>query len=111
MPELTPQEFEEKKYADYFSQLETAYKRAFDKLNERYDSELIHAIDQQILNESEPVYEGDGKFRVKIPDNPEDRIEGVIVDDAKLESVLEKYVSEIEQQLRIVFDFEEEPKA
>ncbi|MFB6186388.1 MAG: DUF5783 family protein, partial [Halobacteriaceae archaeon] len=35
MPELTPQEFEEKKYADYFSQLETAYKRAFDKLNER----------------------------------------------------------------------------
>jgi len=105
MPEFTPEEFEKRKYADYFPQLQTAYKRAFDELNAEYDSTLVHALDQQVLNESEPHYEGDGEFSVALPENPLDRLEGV-VEREKATHLLDLYVEAIERELRAVFDGE-----
>ncbi|MFC7200993.1 DUF5783 family protein [Halospeciosus flavus] len=111
MADFTPEEFEEEKYVDYFPQLQTAYKKAFNRLNEEYSSDLVHAIDQQILNESEPHYEGDGEFRIELPENPTDRLQGVVADDEKVEQLLDIYVDELEDQLRAEFGFDDQPKA
>ena len=108
MTDPDPETFEEEKYAEYFPQLQTAYKRAFNELNGRYDSDLVHAIDQQVLNESEPFYEGDGEFRIELPENPLDRIQGVVAADERVEELLAVYVDELERQLRITFGFEAE---
>lgn len=105
MTEFDPEQFEDK-YANYFAELQRAYKNAFEVMNDEYDSELVHAIDQQILNESEPFYEGDGQFRVELPDDPLDRLAGVVADDEKLQTILDRYVEEIESELRAVFGFQ-----
>ncbi|MFA9516261.1 DUF5783 family protein [Halopenitus sp. H-Gu1] len=99
--EFDPEKFEDK-YANYFTELQRAYKNAFEHMNERYDSELIHGIDQTVLNESEPFYE-DGEFVVELPENPRDRLQGVLVDDEKFEETLAVYVSRIESELHRVF--------
>ena len=104
MADFDPEKFEDK-YANYFPELQQAYKNAFNRMNNRYDSELVHAIDQQVLNESEPFYEGDGEFRVELPDDPYDRISGVLVEEERFEEVLEKHVEEIEAELQRVFGF------
>jgi len=106
MTEFDPKKFEEK-YEHYFPQLQQAYRQAFERMNDAYDSELVHAIDQQVLAESEPFYEGDGEFRVEVPDDPTARLTGVLVDEKKLDTVLERYVEAIETELRRVFGFEE----
>jgi hypothetical protein len=105
MTEFDPEKFEDK-YANYFPELQKAYKNAFERMNDTYDSELVHAIDQQILNESEPFYE-DGEFSVELPENPTERLSAVIVDDEKLDAVLAEYVDEIERELRRVFDLDD----
>jgi len=107
MPE-TDDEFATKfedKYEHYFPELQRAYRRAFEQMNDRYDSELVHAIDQQLLAESEPFYEGDGEFRLELSDDPAERLIGVIVDDETLETVLDRYVETIESELQSVFGF------
>ncbi|WP_306054918.1 DUF5783 family protein [Natronococcus wangiae] len=104
MAEFDPEKFEDK-YANYFPELQQAYKNAFNRMNDRYDSELVHAIDQQVLNESEPFYEGDGEFRVELPDDPYDRVTGVLVEEDRFEEVLEIHVEEIETELERVFGF------
>ena len=71
-------------------------------MSERYDSELIHAIDQQILNESEPFYD-DGGFRIELPDDPASRVTAIVVDDETLSVALDAYVDELRGQLRSVF--------
>ncbi|WP_338740639.1 DUF5783 family protein [Haloplanus salilacus] len=111
MADFDPEKFEDK-YANYFTELQRAYKNAFETMNERFDSELVHAIDQQVLNESEPFYE-DGAFRVELPDDPVDRVTAIVVEDEKVEATLERYVEEIEAELRGVFGLDEgdEPKA
>ena len=101
MTEFDPEKFEDK-YVHYFPELQRAYKNAFEEMSERYDSELIHAIDQQILNESEPFYD-DGAFRIELPDDPADRVTAIVVDDEKLSAVLDAYVDELCDQLRTVF--------
>jgi len=101
MTDFDPEKFEDK-YAHYFPELQRAYKNAFEAMNDRYDSELIHAIDQQILNESEPFYE-DGDFRIELPERPTERLTAVVVDDEKLTQTLERYVEELESQLRATF--------
>jgi len=106
MTDFDPEKFEDK-YANYFPELQKAYKNVFERMNDAYDSELIHAIDQQVLNESEPFYEGDGEFRVELPENPTERLTAIIVDDEKLETVLEEYVAEIERELQRTFGFEQ----
>jgi len=105
MTEFDAERFEDK-YANYFTELQRAYKGAFETMNDRYDSELIHAIDQQVLAESEPFYEGDGEFRIELPEDPHERLSGVVVaDDEKVETILERYVDEIETEIRSVFGF------
>jgi len=101
MAAFDPEKFEDK-YEHYFAELQRAYKNAFEHMNDRYDSELVHAIDQTVLAESEPFYE-DGGFRVELPEDPADRVEGVLVDDEKLQAVLDDYVDRIEAELRAVF--------
>jgi hypothetical protein len=96
----------EDKYEHYFTELQRAYKQAFETMNDTYDSELVHAIDQQILAESEPFYEGDGRFRVELPADPTARLSAVVADEEKIESLLDRYVEEIESELRTVFGFE-----
>jgi hypothetical protein len=108
--DFDPEKFEDK-YVHYFTELQRAYKNAFETMNEAYDSELVHAIDQQVLDESEPFYE-DGGFRVELPENPAERVTAVVVDEEKLEATLERYVAEIESELRAVFGLDpDEPKA
>lgn len=106
MAEFEAEKFEDK-YVHYFTELQQAYKNAFEYMHDRYDSDLVHAIDQQVLNESEPFYEGNGKFRIALPDEPRGRIQGVLVDDAKFEAILEEYVTRIEAELQAVFDLGE----
>ncbi|ELY59167.1 hypothetical protein C491_07496 [Natronococcus amylolyticus DSM 10524] len=105
MAEFDPEKFEDK-YANYFPELQQAYKNAFNRMNDRYDSELVHAIDQQVLNESEPFYDGNGEFRVELPDNPYDRVTGVLVEEERFEEILEIHIEEIERELERVFEFD-----
>ncbi|MFB6158011.1 MAG: DUF5783 family protein [Haloferacaceae archaeon] len=104
MTEFDPEKFEDK-YANYFTELQRAYKNAFETMNDAYDSDLVHAIDQQVLNESEPFYE-DGRFRVDLPADPVDRVTAVVASEEKIEGTLERYVEEIERELYAVFDLE-----
>ncbi len=105
MTDFDPEQFEDK-YANYFPQLQKAYQQAFEVMNDRYDSELVHAIDQQVLNESEPFYDDDSGFYVELPADPADRLTAVIVDDEKLSVVLEEYVDQLETELHEIFGVE-----
>jgi hypothetical protein len=103
MTDFDPEKFTDK-YAHYFTELQRAYKNAFETMNDAYDSEVVHAIDQQVLNESEPFYDEEtGTFRVELPDDPTERVTAIVVDDEKLATTLERYVSEIESELYEVF--------
>lgn len=104
MAEFDPEKFEDK-YVHYFNELQRAYKNAFEHMNERYDSELIHAIDQQVLNESEPQYE-DGEFSVDLPPEPYDRVDGVLVERGQFEEILDVYTDRIETELHDVLGVE-----
>ncbi len=104
MTEFDREKFENK-YAHYFTELQRAYKNAFETMNDTHDSELVHAIDQQILNESEPFYE-EGAFHVDLPSDPAERVTAVSVADDTLDEVLDRYVAEIEAELYHVFDME-----
>jgi len=103
MADFDPEQFEDK-YANYFPQLQRAYKNAFNTMNDAYDSTLIHAIDQQVLNESEPFYAPDREgFDIELPEEPYERLEGVVVDRERFETVLTEYTTEIEAELRRTF--------
>ena len=96
--------FDEQKYADLFPELQQAYKSAFNRVNERYDSTLVHGIDQQVLDESEPFYDENEGFYIELPEDPYDRLTGVVVEEERFEAVLEEYVGEIERELERAFD-------
>jgi hypothetical protein len=96
--------FDEQKYTDLFPELQQAYKSAFNRVNERYDSTLVHGIDQQVLDESEPFYDESEGFYIELPEDPYDRLTGVVVEEERFEAVLEEYVGEIERELERVFD-------
>ncbi|MDZ7746420.1 MAG: DUF5783 family protein [Halobacteriales archaeon] len=99
--------FEEQKYVEFFPKLQQAYKSAFSRMNENYDSTYIHGIDQAILNESEPMFE-DGEFRIELPDDPAARIDGVVdIDDDRLAELLEEYTDTIEAELCRLFEVEQ----
>ncbi len=61
-----------------------------------------------MLNESEPVYEGDGEFRIELPDEPFGRLQGVLATEEKFDTVLEEYRSQLRAELRRAFGFEGE---
>jgi hypothetical protein len=105
MPEFDPETFEAEKYRDYFTDLQRAYRSAFEAMSESHDSELVHAIDQQVLNESEPFFE-DGDFRVELPDAPTERVTAVAVDDEDLRAAIDRYVETLEAELRAAFGVE-----
>jgi hypothetical protein len=105
--EFDPEKFEAK-YVHYFEELETAYSNAYQHFHGRYDSTLLKAIDRRVLDESEPYYEGDGEFRVELPENPRERAGSVPVDDETFEAVLREFVDRIELELRRIFGFEAE---
>lgn len=109
MSNFEPEAFEDEKYSAYFSELQQAYKRSFDRMNDRYDSTLVHAIDQHVLSESEPFYE-DGGFRIDLPEDPPplDRVRnaGVMIDEEKLDEIMDIYMEELRTELRRVFDLE-----
>ena len=102
MTDFDPEKFEDK-YANYFPELQQAYKNAFNRVNEEYDSTLVHGIDQQVLNESEPFYDEEEGFWIELPENPYERLTGVPVDRERFEAVLEAHVDEIETELERVF--------
>jgi hypothetical protein len=97
----------EEKYVHYMDELQTAYSNAYQHFHGEYDSTLLRAIDRRVLSESEPFYEGDGEFRVELPENPRERAGDVPVDDERFDAVLEAFVDRIEFELRRVFGFEE----
>ncbi|AEH37782.1 DUF5783 family protein [Halopiger xanaduensis] len=102
--EFDPAKFEDK-YVHYFEELEAAYSNAYQQLHGKYDSTVLKAIDRQVLAESEPFYEGDGEFRVELPDDVEDRV-GSVADHEQFEAVLEELVDRIERELQQIFGFE-----
>lgn len=104
MTDFNPAKFEEK-YVHYFEELESAYSQAYQELHGEYDSTILKAIDRQILSESEPIYEGEGQFRIELPPDPYDRIDAGIDADA-FEHVLEIFLDQIETELRREFGFE-----
>jgi len=105
MTTFDPEKFEEK-YVYYFEELEAAYSNAYDQLHGQYDSEVLRAIDRQVLSESEPVYEGDGAFRVVLPEDLDERRRSLPGDEGTFDAVLEAFVAGIERELREQFEFE-----
>lgn len=103
MVDFDPERFEDK-YEHYFMELQQAYKQAFDVMSDRHSSDVVHAVDQLILAESEPFYEGDGQFRIELPDDAHQRLDDVDVTVENLDAVLDEYTDVLEQQLRQVFD-------
>jgi hypothetical protein len=104
--EFDPENFDDK-YVYYFEELETAYSNAYQQLHGQCDSEILRAIDREILSESEPVYEGDGEFRVALPDDLERRADALPGDDETFDAVLAEFTDRIERELRQIFGFEE----
>ncbi|MBV0903315.1 DUF5783 family protein [Haloarcula salina] len=106
MTEFDPEKFEEK-YVHYFEELETAYSNAYQSLHGQCDSEILRGIDRQILSESEPMYEGDGDFRVVLPEDTAERAAALPGDEETFNAVLERFTDTIEQELRRIFEFED----
>jgi hypothetical protein len=104
MADFDPSKFEDK-YEHYFAELQQAYKNAFETMDRQYDSELIHAIDQHVLAESEPFYDGNG-FRIELPEDPYARLDDALVDGDRFETVLSAYEAELEAELGRVFGLE-----
>lgn len=96
--------FDEQKYVDLFPQLQQAYKNVFNRMNDRYDSTVVHGIDQQVLNESEPFYDDEADaFYVELPEEPYDRLTGVAVARDRFETIIEEYTDELEAELERTF--------
>jgi len=106
MTEFDPEKFDEK-YVYYFDELETAYSNAYEQLHGQRDSEILRAIDREILSESEPIYEGDGEFRIALPDDVGERVQSLSNDEERFTAVLEEFTDRIEQELRRLFEFDE----
>jgi len=104
MTEFDETKFDDK-YVHYFEELEEAYSAAFDRLHGRCDSTVLRAIDRQVLSESEPVYDGDGRFSVELPEDPYARVD-VDVPESEFEQLLETFVDHVETELQRVFGFE-----
>lgn len=103
-PHMDAETFDKQKYVDLFPQLQQAYKNVFNRMNDRYDSTLVHGIDQQVLNESEPFYDDETEvFYVDLPDDPYDRLTEVVVAEDRFETVLDEYIDELESELERTF--------
>jgi hypothetical protein len=106
MTEFDPEKFE-RKYEHYFEELETAYSNAYQQLHGQVDSEYLKAIDRQVLSESEPIYEGDGTFRVTLPEDAKADVRSQFEDGETFDAVLAAFTDRIEAELRRIFEFED----
>lgn len=106
MTEFNPEKFEEK-YQYYFDEIERAYSDAYQQLHGEYNSEILRAIDRNVLSESEPVYEGNGEFRIILPDDLEERAQSLPGDEEAFNTVLEEFTAEIKRELHRIFVFED----
>ena len=105
MADFDAERFEAEKYREHFTELQRAYKNAFDTMTDEFDSDLIHAIDQQVLNESEPQFV-DGRFEVELPEEPVDRVTAVSADAETVTETLDHYTDEIAAELHELFGVE-----
>lgn len=105
MTTFDPDKFDEK-YLHYFEELEQAYSNAYEELHGDVDSQILKAVDRTILAESEPMYDGEGEFRIQLPDDVDTRIASIGADGAAVEAILERLTDEIEHELRRIFEFE-----
>lgn len=105
MTDFDPETFEEEKYREHFTELQRAYKNAFETMTTDHGSDLIHALDQQVLNESEPHFV-DGRFEVELPEDPTERVSAVSADEAVLSDTLEEYTDQIAEELHRLFGVE-----
>lgn len=121
MTAFDPEKFDEK-YVHYFEEIETAYSNAYRQLHGQCDSDVLRAIDRQVLSESEPVYEGsaeprsadgssehdprehDPEFRVELPDDVDERVQSLPGDEETVERVLSAFTDRIEAELVRIFD-------
>lgn len=105
MTTFDPDKFDEK-YRHYFEALERAYSNAYEELHGDADSQILKAVDRTILAESEPMYDGEGEFRIALPDDVDTRIASIGAEASAVEAVLERLTDEIERELRRIFEFE-----
>jgi len=69
-------------------------------MNDRYDSELIHGIDQTVLNERVRTVLRGRRVPRRTPREPRERIRGAVpVDDELFKEALNEYVDRIESEL------------
>ncbi|WP_276258529.1 DUF5783 family protein [Haloglomus litoreum] len=102
MIDFDPERFEEGKYVHYFEELESAYTAAYQALHGEVDSGILRPIDRRVLSASEPFYEGDGEFRVDLPEDPYERA-GQPGDPEAFQAILDRLVAAIERELREEF--------
>ena len=57
-----------------------------------------------MLDESDPFYDEDVRFYLDLPDDPYDRLTGVLVDEEMFDAVLAEYVEDVARELERVFD-------
>ncbi|WP_394742437.1 DUF5783 family protein [Natronococcus roseus] len=105
MTEFDPEKFDEK-YVHYFEELETAYSNGYNQLHGRYDSEILRAIDRKVLSESEPVYLGEGKFRIDLPEERVETVRAAVGDPEQFDAVLEEFRERIADELVRIFEFD-----
>lgn len=103
MTAFDPDRFEEK-YTHYFTELQQAYRNAFDRMQEETSSELVHAIDQLVLAESDPQYAGDGTFDVVFPEDAVRRVADAAESDENIERTIERYREVLAEELAAVFE-------
>lgn len=103
MTAFDPEQFEEK-YTHYFAELQQAYRNAFDRMQEHTPSELVHAIDQLVLAESDPQYVGDGQFDVVLPDDAAARVTEAVADPTDVETTIQQYREVLAEELAATFE-------
>jgi len=108
MTKFDPEKFDNK-YEHYFEEIEQAYSDAYQQLHGGCDSEILRAIDRKVLSESEPLYEGNGKFHVRLPDDIDERAQSLPGNEEAFNAVLDEFTTRIEHELHnlFVFEFEE----
>ena len=119
MTAFDPERFEAEKYREYFTELQEAYKASFERMRGDldYDSTLVHAVDQFVLNESEPVWNADtDSFEIDVPTepSPSERVAsaGVAAEEAHIQSMMQDYRAVLSAELRSRFGLppaDEEP--
>ena len=107
MTSFDPDRFEEK-YTHYFTELQQAHRNAFDRMQTEADSDLVHAIDQLVLADSDPAYTGGGQFVVEVPENAVARVQQVLeTDNRTIAETLDRYREVLAEELTAVFELSE----